>query len=64
MSLFFLCSFVSFFMLAKQWGSIATAKSVIGAAWGGGEAGRRVGKQTPRQRGREGRGWDGLGWDG
>ena len=28
---------------------------------GRGEAGHRVGKQTPRQRRREGRGWDGLG---
>ena len=56
----FLSSFLSFFLLAKQRGSIATAESVIAAAWGG----HRVGKQTPQQRGREGRGWDGLGWDG
>ena len=28
---------------------------------GRGEAGHHVGKQTPRQRGRECRGWDGLG---
>ena len=34
-SLFFLSSFLSFFLLAKQRGSIATAESeIIGAAWG------------------------------
>ena len=34
-TLFFLSSFLSFFLLAKQRGSIATAESVIlGAAWG------------------------------
>ena len=33
----------------------------IGYSMGRGEAGHCVGKQTPRQRGRECRGWDGLG---
>ena len=34
MSLFFLSSLLPFFLLAKQRSSIATAESVMGAAWG------------------------------
>ena len=59
-SLFFLSSFLSFFLLAKQRSGIATAESVIGAAWG--EVGIAwVSKHHGREDERVG---DGLGWDG
>ena len=60
----FFVYFLSFVLLAKQSKSIARAESVMSAAWGEGrEAGHRVGKQTPRQRGRECRGV-GMSWYG
>ena len=59
------CSIVSIpiprSLFQKRGGSIATAKSAMGAMWGGGQAEHHVNKPTPRRRGRERRCWGGLG---
>ena len=62
MFLFFLSSLLSFFLLAKQRSSIATAESVIGAAWGEERLG--IAWVSKHHRSEDERVGVGIGWDG